>query len=167
MSELDELAALLASLPDKELATVVASAVRGRPGLDALQVVATEILRQGDAIDADVVPDAPEPSPMDAPESGRIPVPDTIAPSIGTPVAPGGFAGSAPVFGGYTSGGVPTFDSVREKVERRFGTAQGMEELDRQTPAGRSTEEQWEAREQAARDRLEQIRKSLRDNKTD
>ncbi|WP_280484682.1 hypothetical protein [Nocardia cyriacigeorgica] len=39
-----------------------------------------------------------------------------------------------------------------------------MGELDRQTPAGRSADEQWQAREEAARERLEQIRKSLRDN---
>lgn len=60
--------------------------------------------------------------------------------------------------------GVPTFESVRDRVEQRFGTAQGMSELDRQTPAGRSADEQWEAREKAARERLDRIRKSLHGN---
>jgi hypothetical protein len=39
-----------------------------------------------------------------------------------------------------------------------------MSELDRQTTAGRSADEQWKAREKAARERLDQIRKSLRGN---
>ncbi|WP_280386726.1 hypothetical protein [Nocardia wallacei] len=39
-----------------------------------------------------------------------------------------------------------------------------MGELDSQTPAGRSVEEQWEAREKTARERLDRIRKSVRRN---
>ncbi|ONM46950.1 hypothetical protein B0T44_19840 [Nocardia donostiensis] len=74
-------------------------------------------------------------------------------------------ADTAAGVGGYTSGGVPTFESVRDKLEQRFGTSQGMGELDRQSPAGRSAEEQFEARERAARERLEQIRKSMRDDR--
>ncbi|WP_425298238.1 PspA/IM30 family protein, partial [Nocardia abscessus] len=74
---------------------------------------------------------------------------------------------SAAASGGYSASGVPTFESVRDKVEQRYGTAQGMGELDRQTPAGRSVDEQWQAREKAARERLDRIRKSLRDNDVD
>lgn len=62
---------------------------------------------------------------------------------------------------GYTSTGVPTFESVREKIETRFGTALGAAELDADTPEGRSVEEQYEARQRAAAERLAQIRASM------
>lgn len=64
---------------------------------------------------------------------------------------------------GYTPGGVPTFESVREKIETRFGTAAGSSELASETPEGREVEEQYEARQRAAHERLEQIRASMRD----
>ncbi|GFG48988.1 hypothetical protein CQY20_27575 [Mycolicibacterium agri] len=63
---------------------------------------------------------------------------------------------------GYTPGGVPTFESVREKIETRYGTAIGASELAAETPEGRSVEEQFEQRQRAAAERLEQIRKSMR-----
>lgn len=63
---------------------------------------------------------------------------------------------------GYTADGVPTFDSVREKIEQRSATALGAEELAHATGAGRTLEEQYEERKAAAADRLEQIRRSLR-----
>ena len=62
---------------------------------------------------------------------------------------------------GYTPGGVPTFESVREKIETRDGTAIGATELAAETPEGRSVEEQYEERQRAAAERLEQIRKSM------
>ena len=62
---------------------------------------------------------------------------------------------------GYTPGGVPTFESVREKIETRYGTAIGATELAPETPEGRSVEEQYEERQRAAAERLEQIRKSM------
>ena len=62
---------------------------------------------------------------------------------------------------GYTPGGVPTFESVREKIETRYGTAIGATELAGETPEGRSVEEQYEERQRAAAERLEQIRKSM------
>lgn len=62
---------------------------------------------------------------------------------------------------GYTPGGVPTFESVREKIETRYGTAIGATELAAETPEGRSVEEQYEERQRAAAERLEQIRKSM------
>ncbi len=67
-----------------------------------------------------------------------------------------------PVDTGYTAGGVPTFDSVREKIETRYGTAIGSAELDAETPEGRSVEEQYDARQRAAAERLAQIRESMR-----
>jgi len=65
---------------------------------------------------------------------------------------------------GYTASGVPTFESVREKIETRYGTAQGAHELASETPEGRTVEEQYEARRKAAADRLEEIRSAMREN---
>lgn len=65
---------------------------------------------------------------------------------------------------GYTSSGVPTFESVREKIETRYATSIGAAELDAESPEGRNIEEQYQAREQAAADRLAQIRESMRDD---
>lgn len=87
-------------------------------------------------IDAEVVPLDPDPSPAPAP------APET----------------------GYTPGGVPTFESVREKIETRYGTAIGSAELAADTPEGRSVEEQYEARQKAAAERVEQIRRSMHDS---
>ena len=63
---------------------------------------------------------------------------------------------------GYDSAGVPTFESVREKIEARYATAQGAAELDAETAEGRSVEEQYEERQREAAERLEEIRKSMR-----
>lgn len=63
---------------------------------------------------------------------------------------------------GYDSAGVPTFESVREKIETRYGTAQGAAELDAETEAGRSVSEQYDERQRAAAERLAQIRESMR-----
>ncbi len=58
----------------------------------------------------------------------------------------------------YTDAGVPTFDRVRDRIEERFGTAIGSEELERESRTGRDVDEQWQAREKAGRDRLDEIR---------
>lgn len=63
---------------------------------------------------------------------------------------------------GYDGTGVPTFESVREKIEGRYATAQGAAELDADSAEGRSVEEQYEERERAAAERLAQIRESMR-----
>ena len=62
---------------------------------------------------------------------------------------------------GYDESGVPTFESVREKIETRYGTSLGSAELDAETPEGRATEEQYEERQRAAADRLAEIRESM------
>ena len=54
------------------------------------------------------------------------------------------------------------FESVREKIETRYGTAIGAAELDAETPEGRTVEEQYDARQRAAAERLAQIRESMR-----
>lgn len=63
---------------------------------------------------------------------------------------------------GYDDAGVPTFESVREKIESRYATAQGATELDAETAEGRSVEERYEERQRAAAERLAQIRQSMR-----
>ena len=89
------------------------------------------------------MPDEPTPEPEPAVE----PTPVT------TPVEP--------VDTGYTPSGVPTFDSVREKIETRYGTAIGATELGAESPEGRTVEEQYDARQRAAAERLAEIRKSM------
>ena len=85
------------------------------------------------------------------------PLPD-IAPAATTPREPIPVEPEDP---GYTPGGVPTFDFVREKIETRYGTSLGAAELDAETPEGRSVDEQFEARQRAAAERLAQIRASM------
>ena len=65
---------------------------------------------------------------------------------------------------GYDSSGVPTFESVREKIETRYETSIGAAELDAETPEGRDVEQQYEERQRAAAERLDEIRKSMRDD---
>ena len=72
-------------------------------------------------------------------------------------------AGQPDVDPGYSSSGVPTFDSVREKIERRYETSIGSAELDAESPEGRDVDDQYEARQRAAADRLAQIRESMRE----
>jgi phage shock protein A len=62
---------------------------------------------------------------------------------------------------GYTDSGVPTLEGVRDKIEARYGTALGHTELAAETPEAREAEERYEARKQAAADRLTQIRESM------
>jgi phage shock protein A len=69
-----------------------------------------------------------------------------------------------PVDTDYTPGGVPTFESVREKIQTRYGTAIGASELAAETPEGRAVEEQYDERQRAAAERLQQIRESMHPN---
>ena len=77
------------------------------------------------------------------------------------PLEPPGSVGAPAPEPAYTPDGVPTFESVRGKIETRYGNAIGAAELAGQTPEGRSVEERYEARQQAAVERLEQIRRSM------
>ncbi len=67
---------------------------------------------------------------------------------------------------GYDSAGVPTFESVREKIETRYGTALGATELDADSEEGRRIEEQYEERQRAAAEKLAQIRESMRSDES-
>jgi len=111
------------------------------------------------------MPDEPNPEPADADSEQDEPEEATADPEVATseelepvpPAPPPAVAADT----GYTPGGVPTFESVREKIETRYGTAIGATELAAETPEGRSVDEQYEERQRAAAERLEQIRKSM------
>jgi phage shock protein A len=76
-----------------------------------------------------------------------------------------GTSDATPPDPGYDSAGVPTFESVREKIETRYGTSLGAAELAAETPEGRGVEEQYEERQRAAAERLAQIRESMHPEK--
>jgi len=62
---------------------------------------------------------------------------------------------------GYTDAGVPTLEGVRDKIESRYGTALGATELAEDTPEVRTAADQYEARQKAAAEKLEEIRASM------
>ena len=64
--------------------------------------------------------------------------------------------------GDYDEAGVPTFEHVRDKIEGRYATAIGVTELADESAADRSIAQQQADRYAAARERLEQIRRSVR-----
>jgi len=80
------------------------------------------------------------------------------------PDEPAGTPDAARPDPGYDSAGVPTFDSVREKIESRYATSLGAAELDAESPEGESVEEQYEERQRAAAERLAQIRQSMQEH---
>ena len=85
----------------------------------------------------------PTPGSHDAPATPLPPVP---TPNLDT---------------GYTEAGVPTLDGVREKIENRYGTALGATELAEETAEVRTAADQYEARNKAAAEKLEEIRASM------
>ena len=87
------------------------------------------------------MPDEPRNEPIDA----EI-VPEPPAPQVATD---------------YTDGGVPTLDYVRDKIEGRYATALGTQELVGETEQARSLDEQEAARKKAAEEKLAEIRRSL------
>jgi phage shock protein A len=50
---------------------------------------------------------------------------------------------------------------VREKIETRYGTALGATELAEETPEARSAAQQFDKRQKAAEEKLEEIRASM------
>ena len=106
----------------------------------------------------------PEATPEPAVDGEAV---DDIALQPNTPSTTPPPAPVEPVDTGYTAGGVPTFDSVREKIETRYGTAIGASELAAETPEGRSVVEQYDARQRAAAERLAEIRKSMHPEQDD
>jgi hypothetical protein len=111
------------------------------------------------------MPDEPTPEPEPTPPPEAEPETEAPPPTASPQASPPPPASAAPpaesVETGYTTSGVPTFESVREKIETRYGTAIGASELAAETPEGRSVEEQYDARQKAAAERLKQIRESM------
>ena len=101
---------------------------------------------------------APDPAAVTPAEPPAVD-PTTAAPGPGV-AAPGVAPAGTPV-ADYDEAGVPTFDHVRDKIEGRFARAAGSTELAEETPQARSLEEQQASRDRAARERLEEIRRSL------
>jgi len=103
-----------------------------------------------------------EPSDTGTPEQGdaavsQLPEPPTpaVVESVESP-------GIALPPADYNQAGVPSLDFVRDKIEGRYGRSLGSTELAQETPEARSFEEQAAKREEAARDKLAEIRRSLR-----
>lgn len=67
-----------------------------------------------------------------------------------------------PPEGDYTESGVPSFDFVRDRIENRYATALGSTELAGETPEAAAFEEKLADRDRAAKDKLEEIRRSMR-----
>ena len=84
------------------------------------------------------------------------PLPPSHAPILDTGILDTGILDT-----GYTEAGVPTLDGVREKIETRYGTALGATELAEETPEVRAAADQYEARNKAAAEKLEEIRASM------
>ena len=96
----------------------------------------------------------------------------TLAPPVapvGAPATPLGAPGLGAATPGlsvppadYTQAGVPSLDFVRDKIEGRYAQSLGSTELAAETPEARSFEEQATKRAEAAKERLDAIRRSLR-----
>lgn len=86
-------------------------------------------------------------------DSAEVAVPSSFGSSSFTPVELGT---------DYTDDGVPTFDFVRNQIESRFATSIGSTELAGMTPEATAFEDQFAKREQAGKDKLEEIRRSMR-----
>lgn len=63
----------------------------------------------------------------------------------------------------YNADGVPSFDAVRARINRDSAQVTGAEVLDAQSERGQAEQFDTQRREQAGRDRLEQLRRSLQE----
>jgi hypothetical protein len=93
---------------------------------------------------------------QDAPEPATPPVPATA--TVASPLPP---VPTPNIDTGYTDAGVPTLDGVREKIETRYGTALGATELAEETPEFRNAADHYDARKNAAAEKIEEIRSSM------
>ncbi|MDN5860213.1 MAG: hypothetical protein L0H84_16505 [Pseudonocardia sp.] len=82
-------------------------------------------------------------------------VEDPVAPAVPTPPIP------LAVTGDYDDRGVPSFDYVRAKIEGRAAAAIGHTELAGETEQGRALDEQLAERDRKAKEKLDEIRRSL------
>lgn len=105
---------------------------------------------------------APPPPPPVLPVDWTATDPAAAAPLAGT-LPPPGITLPEP---DYNAAGVPGLDFVRDKIEGRYARSLGSTELAEETPEAKSVAKQAADREDAARDRLEAIRRSLRGDST-
>ncbi|WP_326836548.1 hypothetical protein VSH64_16815 [Amycolatopsis rhabdoformis] len=94
---------------------------------------------------------------------GQEPLDAEIVESPATPAAPGFPGGADLPEPDYSEGGVPSFDFVRDRIENRYNTSVGAQEL-----AGIGGPETVESldkkiadRDKAAKDKLAEIRRSM------
>lgn len=98
----------------------------------------------------------PQPDVVDA----EVVLPEPASPTS-VPAPPGYVTGAAIPDPGYDQSGVPTFDFVRDKIENRVATAIGSEELAEASPEGQQVDEMMRKRDEAAKKKLDEIRKSM------
>ena len=122
----------------------------GRPGTGAQGAVPPALDDDADVVDAEIV--------------------ETVGPLA----LPGGLTTAASIAPDYSEAGVPSLDYLRNKIEGRYGTALGSTELaeaaaareavaraEAEHRAAVTAQEQRAAREQAAKDKLDEIRRSI------
>ena len=97
------------------------------------------------------MPDETAPEPEATPV--QVPVEPDASPAPAPPVEP--------VDTGYTAGGVPTFESVREKIETRYAKAKGMAELQDMSVESKMLEVEQASINVEAQARLSEIRSKL------
>jgi hypothetical protein len=99
--------------------------------------------------DAEIVEPAPPSTVPPAATSGSalVPVPDAPPPVLPPP--------------DYDERGVPSLDYVRNKIEGRYATSLGAGELVEDSAAGRDIEQQEADRAAKAKEKLDEIRRSL------
>ncbi|MEO6957346.1 MAG: hypothetical protein ABI137_11445 [Antricoccus sp.] len=114
--------------------------------------------KPSDSESADLTPVDPTPvAPVfaDPPASTRVPIdPASSDSDFDLPRSP-----LADTY--YNAHGVPTFDAVRERIEQRTALADGNEVLDDESEKGVDFAKEREKLDQAGKDRLAQIRKSM------
>ncbi|MGW6378912.1 PspA/IM30 family protein [Rhodococcus sp. NPDC055112] len=155
MTDSQSVADGLSRLTDQELVLAIAAATAGRPALASIAAAANAI-----GGDVPASPDVPIPAEVPFPAGVPIPPDPTVVAGVPAPTTGPGLPTAIPA-PDYTDSGVPTFDSVREKIETRAGTAAGATELDAESQAGRTVAEQWEERQKAAKSKLDEIRKAM------
>lgn len=84
----------------------------------------------------------------------RLPAAPDPTPEELTPTPPG-------LTPDYDDAGVPSLEYVRDKIEGRYATALGTQELAETTEPVRKAEEQFAEREKKGKEKLEELRRSL------
>lgn len=97
--------------------------------------------------------------------AGEPPAPDDTSDIVDAEIVPNPPALTtagvpAPAFD-YTDSGVPTLGYVRDRIEKRWGTAQGSAEIAGATEAAEQQKKRDEDREKLAAEKLAEIRRGL------